>query len=237
VGVSEKITRLMKQKGLSRYKLAKDSGVPYTTLIKILDGTTKNPQIETLSAIADVLRVPADYLLGRGNIFNIGWAIREEREKQGLTAEELAEAIGVEKDVILRCESGQVPIRLAIAEKIMEAFGLSYTAFLDKYNLYDEYIPPQMEDNPDQSEAAKAAVGKNGQSDANASSLTPKEERDIIRDLERIMADLESNRALAFHGEPIDEEEMELLRASLENSLRIAKMVAKKKFTPKKYRK
>ncbi|EJL43993.1 helix-turn-helix domain-containing protein [Brevibacillus agri] len=70
-----------------------------------------------------------------------------------------------------------------------------------------------------------------------ASTLSPKEERDIVKELERIMADLKNNEALAFHGEPIDEEEMELLRASLENSLRIAKMVAKKKFTPKKYRK
>lgn len=67
--------------------------------------------------------------------------------------------------------------------------------------------------------------------------LTSKEERDIVKDLERIMADLESNQALAFHGEPIDEEEMELLRSSLEQSLRLAKMMAKKKFTPKKHRK
>ncbi|MGF9822558.1 helix-turn-helix transcriptional regulator [Brevibacillus agri] len=72
---------------------------------------------------------------------------------------------------------------------------------------------------------------------SSTSALTPKEERDIIKDLERIMADLESNQALAFHGEPIDDDERELLRASLENSLRIAKLVAKKKFTPKKYRK
>lgn len=39
-----------------------------------------------------------------------------------------------------------------------------------------------------------------------------------------------------FDGEPMDEETKELLRVSLENGVRIAKISAKKKFTPKKYR-
>jgi hypothetical protein len=38
-------------------------------------------------------------------------------------------------------------------------------------------------------------------------------------------------------GEPMDEEDRELLRISLENTLRMSKEMAKKKFTPKKYRK
>lgn len=67
--------------------------------------------------------------------------------------------------------------------------------------------------------------------------LTPKDERDIAKDLEKMMNDLESKEAMAFHGEPLDEETRELLRISLENSMRLAKEMAKKKFTPKKYRK
>lgn len=67
--------------------------------------------------------------------------------------------------------------------------------------------------------------------------LTPKEERDIAKDLERIMENLESDNALAFHGEPLDEETKRLLQISLENSLRLAKELAKKKFTPHKYKK
>lgn len=66
--------------------------------------------------------------------------------------------------------------------------------------------------------------------------LKEKDERDIAKDLERIMSDLESTEALAFHGEPLDDEDRELLRRSLENSLIVAKQMAKKKFTPKKYR-
>lgn len=68
--------------------------------------------------------------------------------------------------------------------------------------------------------------------------LTPKEERDIAKRIDSIMADLESDMALAYNGEPLDDEEdREALRASLENTLRLSKYMAKKKFTPNKYRK
>lgn len=68
--------------------------------------------------------------------------------------------------------------------------------------------------------------------------LKPKDERDIAKRLEETLADLESSQeALMFSGEPLDDETRELLKASLENSIRIAKINAKQKFTPKKYRK
>lgn len=68
--------------------------------------------------------------------------------------------------------------------------------------------------------------------------LSKKDERDIARRLENTLADLEnSQEGLMFSGEPLDDETRELLKASLENSIRIAKINAKQKFTPKKYRK
>lgn len=73
--------------------------------------------------------------------------------------------------------------------------------------------------------------------DVKESTLTPKDERDISRRLEQTLEDLENGQsALMFDGEPMDDETKELLKASLENSIRIAKINAKKKFTPKKYR-
>lgn len=68
--------------------------------------------------------------------------------------------------------------------------------------------------------------------------LTKRDEKDIAKRLENALSDLEdSQNALMFSGEPLDDETRELLKASLENSLRIAKINAKQKFTPKKYRK
>ncbi|WP_439412687.1 helix-turn-helix domain-containing protein [Enterobacter ludwigii] len=67
--------------------------------------------------------------------------------------------------------------------------------------------------------------------------LTNKDEADIAKELQRMMERLDSNSSLAFMGEPMDDEDRELLRISLENTLRMSKEMAKKKFTPKKFRK
>ncbi|CQR71648.1 transcriptional repressor DicA [Sporomusa ovata DSM 2662] len=67
--------------------------------------------------------------------------------------------------------------------------------------------------------------------------LTPKDEREIAKDLEAMLAALDDKSGMAAYNDPEDEEDKELLRASLEYSMRLAKQMAKKKFTPKKYRK
>ena len=68
--------------------------------------------------------------------------------------------------------------------------------------------------------------------------LTKKDERDIAKTLEETLSQLESDQeGLLFSGEVLDDETRELLKISLENSIRMAKITAKKKFTPKKYRK
>lgn len=69
--------------------------------------------------------------------------------------------------------------------------------------------------------------------------LTEKDERDIQKELENILNDFNnSGFAMADGSTPdeLDPEDKELLIASLEQSLRIAKRIAKRKFTPKKYR-
>ncbi|MED3732517.1 XRE family transcriptional regulator [Geobacillus sp. FSL K6-0789] len=71
--------------------------------------------------------------------------------------------------------------------------------------------------------------------------LTEKDERDVQKELEKIIKGLKTGSGFAAFGgvdiDELDEEDRELLIASLENSLRLAKRIAKQKFTPKKYRK
>lgn len=65
--------------------------------------------------------------------------------------------------------------------------------------------------------------------------LTPREENDITKGLERMLANLDSDNGIAYlGGEPMDEEARELMKISLENSMRMAKQLAKKKFTQRK---
>ncbi|PFD35095.1 transcriptional regulator [Bacillus cereus] len=68
--------------------------------------------------------------------------------------------------------------------------------------------------------------------------LNEKDEKDIQKKLEEIIEDMSNADALAFSkgSEPMSEETKRLLLISLENSLRLGKEMAKKKFTPKKYR-
>ena len=51
----ERIDNLCKEKGISHYALARKSDVPLTTLLHILDGTTKNPGIFTILKLCDGL--------------------------------------------------------------------------------------------------------------------------------------------------------------------------------------
>lgn len=67
--------------------------------------------------------------------------------------------------------------------------------------------------------------------------LTPKDERDIAKSLQRTLDRLSTENALMFDGAPLDDESRELLMASIENSIRTAKIIAKNKYAPKKARK
>jgi hypothetical protein len=59
--------------------------------------------------------------------------------------------------------------------------------------------------------------------------LNARDERDIARRLERTLDDLETSQdGLMFSGEPLDNQTRELLKISLENSIRIAKVNTKK---------
>lgn len=66
--------------------------------------------------------------------------------------------------------------------------------------------------------------------------LKPKDERDISKTLNETLAQLDNQDNLMFDGEALDDETKELLKISLENALRTAKITAKRKFTPDKYR-
>lgn len=66
--------------------------------------------------------------------------------------------------------------------------------------------------------------------------LTPRDERGIAKDIEKMLAELDTSAALGGSLTP-DGEDMELLKSSLAQAMTLAKRVAKQKFTPKKYRK
>ena len=56
----EKIKLLMKNKGINQEELANISGIPKSTIGKILAGISKNPTLETMKAIANALDCSLD---------------------------------------------------------------------------------------------------------------------------------------------------------------------------------
>lgn len=69
--------------------------------------------------------------------------------------------------------------------------------------------------------------------------LTPKDNRDIAKDLNSIMSKLQSGNdgPASYDGEELSPEAMELFREELEIALKRLKIMNKEKYTPKKYKK
>jgi transcriptional regulator with XRE-family HTH domain len=129
-------------------------------------------------------------------------------DEQGISVNMLEEKIGLGKNTLYSWKK-KVPTGTNL-EKVADYFDVSIDYLLgrtDKKRYYD---------------------------------LTEKDERDIERDLERILNSVESDLGLAsFDGRVLDEmdqEDRELYITSLKNALKLHKRLAKKKFTPKKYR-
>ena len=67
--------------------------------------------------------------------------------------------------------------------------------------------------------------------------LTKKDEKDIKNALDNFKNQLRTDTGIMYDGEPLDEEDQEAILAAIEVAERTAILAAKKKFTPKKYRK
>lgn len=74
------------------------------------------------------------------------------------------------------------------------------------------------------------------ETEGTVSPLSPRDERDISKDLQRMMDNLENNNSLMFDGDPLSDEAKESILAAMKLGLEAAKLKNKERFTPKKYR-
>lgn len=129
------------------------------------------------------------------------------REKYNLSQKDLALIAGVSDKAVSTWESGAKEPRMGAIQKIADHFGLKKSNIIE-----DDGLAPDIP-------------------------LTPRDERQIAADLEKMLADLDNQNAMAAMGGTVeDDEDRELLRASLLATMRLAKKIAKEKYTPKKYR-
>ena len=71
----------------------------------------------------------------------------------------------------------------------------------------------------------------------NAPTLTEKDRRDVAKDVERIMDDLENSGDLMFDGVPMSPEAKAAMASAMRIGLEEAKRRNKETYTPKKFRK
>ncbi|EAG9591283.1 MULTISPECIES: helix-turn-helix domain-containing protein [Listeria] len=138
--------------------------------------------------------------------------LKELRKKKGITQAQLGKKINVSNVSISGYENGNRFPDTETLEELASYFEVSTDYLLGRTN--------------------------NANFEKNYWDLNEKDEKFVAYRLEKLISDLgESNEAIAFSKEDeIDEETRDLLVQSLENSLRLGKMMAKKKYTPKKYR-
>ena len=136
--------------------------------------------------------------------------IRARREELGISQEELAKRMGYRsRSSINKIEKGENDIPQSKIVAFAKALRTTPEALMG----WEQSPAPASDDLP---------------------ALTQRDERQIAKDLEDMLHSLKGSAAM---GELEDEEDMELLKASLLQAMTLSKRIAKKKFTPKKYRK
>lgn len=141
--------------------------------------------------------------------------IKRIREEKGMSQEELARLVGFKsRSSINKIEMGVNDITQSKLVAIANALGVS---------------PGELMGSDDPASTAPPAPQKSD----GLPELNARDERDIERDLE----DMLHSVAQADYKAPGDEEDTEALRAALRVAMIQAKRTAKKKYTPRKYRK
>ena len=142
--------------------------------------------------------------------------MKELREKTGDSQYAFAEKFGVAQSTVGGWESGVREPNFMTAQKLADYFGVSVDYLLGRKRTPD--------------------ITDDSTSDG-FDTLTAKDRRDIAKRLNSIIDAIDSDEALMFDGEPMDDETRELLKASLEVDLKVGKSRAKEKYTPHKYKK
>ena len=140
-----------------------------------------------------------------------GKRLKELRENRGLYLHDMADFLGVTRQAYMKYENGETKNPRQIDE-LAEFFNVS-TDYLLGITDSKQTNRPELP------------------------SITPRDEKEIAQDLEKMLSELSASTAMGGEMDPDNAENMELLKNALGQAMTLAKRVAKQKFTPKKYRK
>lgn len=133
------------------------------------------------------------------------------RDEKGIKDSDVVKSTGITKSTFSDWKSGRSKPKNDKLQKIADYFGVTVDYLMTGKEEIKEKAPE----------------------------LTARDERDISKDIERIMSKLSAGEdgPASYDGQELDPEAAELFRDELEIALRRLKIINKEKYTPKKYKK
>ena len=135
--------------------------------------------------------------------------IKELRTAQNLTQRQFAQKLGVSQNAISMYENGKREPDMKMLSMMAEFFQVDMNYLLCS--------------NP-----------KKPPTQSNSNSLNERDQRDIAKKMRSMLELFDSDEALMFDGEALDDETRELLKESYRNQLEMTKRLAKIKYNPNK---
>ncbi len=144
----------------------------------------------------------------------IGDKIKSLRLKKELSAKQLAEATSLTPAYLSMLEKGKrTNPSLDIIQELANALDTTVDYLLSD----DENLTDKVSNKKD--------------------NLTDIDKKDIEKSLDATLKQLEEQDGLMLSGNPVDDNDWELIKSAIKNGLEYAKKMNKEKYTPKKYKK
>ena len=89
MGLTDKLDVLMKDRNINRAELARESGVPYTTIDGFYKKGSENAKLSTLKKLCNYFNCSLDYLADDSISAEQPYTIAAHKEGENFTAEEL----------------------------------------------------------------------------------------------------------------------------------------------------
>lgn len=176
--------------------------------------------------------------------------IKELRIKRGLSQEQLAELLGLQKSAIAKYENGRViNIKRSTIANMAEIFNCNPSYIMGWSDSEYENNPVMKimlnssEDDPLATEYLKQEIVKHKTLESglsgNTTELNSRDKKDIAKDLDNIMHKLQSGEdgPATFDGQELSPESAELFKIQLESMLTQLKVINKEKYNPNKNKK
>lgn len=168
----------------------------------------------------------------------VGYRLQRLRKKRKITQKVLAEKAGISRSYLADIEHNRYNPSLDTIEALASALKLDLKSFFDDALLEKSFYLKPLSEESSHEEIEEISeneiIEKEIEAPYEVNTLSKKELRNIGDDLGKTLEYLNNfEKDLVLDGAILDLETRKLLRDSLENSMKMAKVIAKSKFAPK----